>query len=250
VFFSGEREVSTICVAVPFAVMLGFCALFLLNMGIKTWYKTNWLLAINGKRVLIKFRSYANYHFKNDDPQVVSIRLTEIGSVRSRKETLAVPSGESSASVPAKQLEIFLNATPTDAEVEAFKARLTAERVFRENTVTHDYPVSMPEDRVIRIEWGGAKAHVRPRIARALEVFSKQHVRVEGGIKRASDFTDYASWSREELDGKLRQLLDRGEVMAGHGLAKEALKLNTTQARAYLVGLRCQSPEESSETFR
>jgi hypothetical protein len=96
----------------------------------------------------------------------------------------------------------------------------------------------MPEDQMIQIEWRNGKVHMKPRLSRLIEVFSKHRVRVEGGVKVESDFANYASWSREELDDKIRQLLERGEEIAACSLVKMALKMNITQARGYIETLR------------
>ena len=117
------------------------------------------------------------------------------------------------------------------------KAMLSAEKTIREGMTSMDYPVSIPEDRMIQILWRSPKAHITPRISQMIEVFSKQRVRVEADIKTESDFTDYKPWSREELDNKIRLLLENGDDLAAHALVKTALNMNTTQSHAYIKTL-------------
>jgi intein-encoded DNA endonuclease-like protein len=137
-----------------------------------------------------------------------------------------------------KYIQIFLNGNVSNVEIEELKGRLSAERSLREGLTNLTFPVSIPEDRMIQIEWRSGYVHIKPGLSRLIDVFSKQGVRVEEDVRMKRNFANYASWSREELDDKIRQLLEKGEEFGAHSLVKMALKMNNAQTRAYIETLR------------
>src|SRR4051812_39819052 len=57
------------CIVIPIVALLTFIWVAILGNYRKSREPSNWLLRFDGHRLLIKFRSYLNSHFSQDDPQ-------------------------------------------------------------------------------------------------------------------------------------------------------------------------------------
>ncbi len=60
---------------------LALLSKFMLSAFIAAMKPTNWTVCLDGSRLLIKYRSYLNHHFNDDDPAIIQLDIDEIVSV-------------------------------------------------------------------------------------------------------------------------------------------------------------------------
>jgi hypothetical protein len=129
--FHETPDCFTYFIGIPVVIIFVAVGLLIMKSAVRAFYAANWLLAINDERILIKFRSFANCHFKNTDPQVVAIPLIEIQSIRPVKERRVCLDGPDNAPQGASgtYVEIFLNGNISNAEIEKLKERFRRSEV-------------------------------------------------------------------------------------------------------------------------
>jgi hypothetical protein len=185
---------------------------------------TNWVMRVRGNEVLVKFRSYQNWPLSDDDPQVISLRRDEIEFVREAASTLITRNADGAAE-SGKQvaLEIGLK----NADLSALTSALAAEAARpgwgnqRGRTKWLDNPVRTTGDNVIRINWSGTSAAVRPGIQAALRELG--HIaKVNDQRKDVQDFTVSAlrKLGEQEQKSRLAELAVLDRIKAA-GTARE-----------------------------
>jgi hypothetical protein len=88
---------------------------------------SNWLVRLRPDQILIKFRSYLNDHFPEDDPVVVAISLSEIEWVRKTRERISKPSCSEPDSIETSW-HTYLDLKFKSSVDEGAKEALTTER--------------------------------------------------------------------------------------------------------------------------
>lgn len=86
--------------------------------------KTNWLMRIRENEVLIKFRSFANWRFPEDEPQIIALDSADVAFARgSRSTRLTMYRTSSYSKVTQKKhyLDIALNTDNTAAVKQALE---------------------------------------------------------------------------------------------------------------------------------
>ena len=196
----------------------------------------NWQLAWDRRRVLVNVRSYLNPGFPRDIPHVVELQWDEIAAAR--PAALDVRGQDASHAVQRHTLHFLDLEVDAGTDLAELRTVLDRERTLRaKGQAWRHYPVSIVDDRVLRIEWRTSFAHVVPGLGDAITLLPERTpVREEtrgmvdlGGVGRSLD--------PGEARRQVRMLAEQGNVMHATLLAKRAFGLSTTDARAYVEGL-------------
>jgi hypothetical protein len=190
----------------------------------------NWLLACDGRRVLIKFRSYLNAAFPAGVAHVLEIVLTDVEAVRATQSELR---GQDSAGETLREHLLFLDVRlKPGVDLSELQERLRGERQLRGGgTAWRHYPVSVQNDRTIRIEWRSKRTRIVPAIDQALQLLGgaarkekgpREYVEL-GGAGRAPEST--------EAMHQVRMLTEQGRIVEATLLAKRAFGWSTEEAR-------------------
>jgi hypothetical protein len=190
----------------------------------------NWLLACDGRRVLIKLRSYLNTAFPAEIPHVLEIPLAEVEAVRATQLELE---GQDSAGETLRERLLFLDVRPKPGvDLSELQERLRRERKLRSRgTAWRHYPVSVLDDRTIRIEWRSKRARIVPGIDQALQLLG-------GAAREEEEPTEYVELGGdarmlESTDAMhhVRALAEQGRILEATLLAKRAFGWSTAEAR-------------------
>jgi hypothetical protein len=190
----------------------------------------NWLLACDGRRVLIKFRSYLNAAFPAEVAHVLEIPLADVEAVQATQSELR---GQDSARETLRERLLFLDVQlKPGADLSELQERLRRERQLRSGrTAWRHYPVSVLDDRTIRIEWRSKRTRIVPGIDRALPLLGgaahqahgpREYVEL-GGAGRKVEST--------EAMHQVRALAEQGRIVEATLLAKRAFGWSTAEAR-------------------
>lgn len=130
---------------------------------------TNWVLAVNPTRMLIKFRSYLNNHYPPDELQVAEIPLTEVQAVQEVRERHESKSGGKTTVWWTRSLDITLQGDGLDALQEQLAAedQTPAKLRFRHQ------PVAIRTDGTLRIHWRSPQDCIRPGPAAAIRCIER-----------------------------------------------------------------------------
>jgi hypothetical protein len=190
----------------------------------------NWLLVCDGRRVLINFRSYLNAAFPAGVPHVLEIVLADVEAVQATHSELR---GQDSAGETLREQVLFLDVRlKPGVDLCELKERLRRERQLRSgSTAWRHYPVSVLDDRTIRMEWRSKRTRIVPGIDQALQLLGdaareekgpREYVEL-GGTGRALDST--------EAMHQVRMLAEQGRIFEATLLAKRAFGWSTAEAR-------------------
>ena len=190
----------------------------------------NWLLACDGRRVLINFRSYLNAAFPAEVAHVLEIPLADVEAVQATQSELR---GQDSARETLRERLLFLDVQlKPGADLSELQERLRRERQLRSGrTAWRHYPVSVLDDRTIRIEWRSKRTRIVPGIDRALPLLGgaahqahgpREYVEL-GGAGRKVEST--------EAMHQVRMLAEQGRIVEAILLAKRAFGWSTAEAR-------------------
>lgn len=212
----------------------GFLALFSFSsfrMARRTSLPSNWILAINSDRVLIKFRSYLNNHFPEHEPHILLLPLTEIESVRTAGLKLTTAQPRTSGVVTRQK---FLEITVRDGiDLTSLRARLAQERQPLAKRHWKHFPVTISDDRTIRLEWSSPAGRVVPSLETVIEIFSRK-VRIAEAAKMDVELSRFREMPAEEVDKHLRQMAERGEIIRAQKAVMGLYRLSLTEANEYV----------------
>jgi len=223
---------------------LALFSIFFFRCFAKTLAPTNWLLAIGPDRVLIKFRSYLNPHLPADDPQVVSLSFSEIEAAHITKEKIRYYRSQGNSRTTEYQTHFDLH-IKTES-LQPLQERLKYERsvktykessVCRSSTKARHYPVSVPEDKIIRIQWRSPGTHVVPGVKKTIDILARNHVAIEPVQRQDRDFTAKAIEGGAKAEDKILELAERGKILAATRLAKRVYDYDNTEARKFVDSL-------------
>lgn len=226
---------------VSYVLIFSGCSLILfafvfINAFIKSLSPENWLIRLNQKRIIIKFRSYLNQHLPKADKQIVVFSLNEIKEVKAIKEGI-----KSTGISRGTKIESFtyLEITLKTSEVKELKERLNYERDVRTKTLTyHHYPVNLHNDNKIRVEWKSAKTRVTPGIYQALEIFSDHQIKVKPKESDNKDYQQIVGITKEETEERILDLVQKGDKTGAIILVKKFYNFNTTDAVEFVRSLQ------------
>ena len=190
----------------------------------------NWLLACDGRRVMINIRSYLNVAFPAGVPHMLEILPAEVGAVRATQSELR---GQDSAGETLREHLLFLDVRlKPSVDLSELQERLNRERQLRSGgTAWRHYPVSVLDDRTIRIEWRSKRTRIVPGIDQALQLL--------GGAAREEtgppEYVELGGAGRKvestEAMHQVRMLAEQGRIVEATLLAKRAFGWSTAEAR-------------------
>ena len=190
----------------------------------------NWLLACDGRRVLIKFRSYLNAAFPAEIPHVLEMPLADVEAVRATQSELR---GQDSEGEALHELLLFLDVElKPGVDLSELRERLRRERQLRSGRTTwRHYPVSVLGDRTIRIEWRSKRTRIVQGIDRALQLLGGA-AREENGTR---EYVELGGAGRKlestEAMHQVRMLAEQGHTVEATLLVKRAFGWSTAEAR-------------------
>ena len=199
---------------------------------------TNWVLAIDARRVLVHFRPYVNTTFPTDDPQVLEIAHGEIAGARRTEVTVTERIRNNVVSRP----RVYLTLRLKDADLGEFRERLRYELTFRSRGVTLcHHPVGTRGRDEIRVGWAGTSAWLRPKIDQALWLLTP-HVAVDPDERMAVDLTHPQTVDPRARDWYLNALLQQGEPNEALACAMRLYGVGMNEARQRLAELEAREP--------
>lgn len=230
---------------VSYVLIFSGCSLILfavvfINVFIKSLSPENWLIRLNQKKIIIKFRSYLNQHLPKADKQIVVFSLNEIKEVKAIKEKIKSDSTNRGWTRIEffTYLEITLK-TSDVKELKELKERLNYERnVITKKTQYHHYPVNLHNDNKIRVEWKSAKTRVTPGIYQVLEIFSDHQIKVKPKESDNKDYQQIVGTTKEEMENRILDLVQKGDKIGAIVLVKSFYNFNTTDAVKFVQSLQ------------
>jgi hypothetical protein len=132
--------------------------------------KTNWLLRFRDRQVFIKFRSFANWRFPEDEPQIIALETGDIAFARSANSVRLTVYRQSSYS-QVKQKKQYLDIALNIGEFSAVKKALETERQHPGwgnrvlTTRADDETVQWVEPNILRLDF----ERITPSLQTALE---------------------------------------------------------------------------------
>jgi hypothetical protein len=209
---------------------------------IKSRAPTNWILSIGPDRILVKFRSYLNPHFPQTDPQVVQLHPSEIYSACITKQRITAPGSRGGNTT---SFHTFLDLNTTARDLSPLKEQLVYERnlkmpvtgtFVKSSGKSQHYPVSVVDNRTVRIEWRSPQDIVTPAAKKALDTLNGQGIHIEALHKEVIDLTrDRTDHSR--MEDNILLLAERGNRVAAVKLARRTYGFDITEAKEFVEGL-------------
>ena len=202
----------------------------------------NWLVRTQTNGILVKFRSYRNYHFDSTDPIVVFFDYGDVefgGSQRVRQDMPGPPDGDT---MRFKQFAVLK--MRHDALVKELETQLAAERGraaphegrwIRSQTKSPHCPVHTSPDGLVQIEW-----YVRPKLTRFLEEMSAE-VPVKEATRTRQDLRNLKNASREDQEKALLELVATGDRIGAIKIIRLLYGYDLKHAVAFLDELSSTS---------
>jgi hypothetical protein len=187
----------------------------------------NWLLVCDGRRVLINFRSYLNAAFPAGVPHVLEIVLADVEAVQATHSELR---GQDSAGETLREQVLFLDVRlKPGVDLCELQERLRRERQLRSgSTAWRHYPVSVLDDRTIRMEWRSKRTRIVPGIDQALQLLGGAAHQARGPRENV----ELGGAGRKvEAMHQVRMLAEQGRIFEATLLAKRAFGWSTAEAR-------------------
>jgi len=208
----------------------------------KSLAPTNWILSVGPDRILVKFRSYLNSHFPQTDPQVVQFHPSEIQSARITKQRITAPGSRNRR---VTSFHTFLDLNISEQDLTPLKEQLKYERSLKmpltgkfvkSSGKSRHYPVSVVDNRTIRIEWRSPWDIVIPSIKKAINKLRRQGISIEALQKEVIDLTrDRADQKR--MEDNILHLAERGNLLAATKLARRTYGFGLTEAKDFVEDL-------------
>jgi len=184
----------------------------------------------------IKFRSYLNYHFPEQDLTVVFLPYTEIRGARSVTERQEIPDrdeGRNSTMTKTRRvLELDIDADSTKlAEALGNERKCVFSKTKQgggANSRYHHLPVRLASPNLLTIEWG-----VVPSVQSILEALTR-HTLVQPGEETTRDFVNLDGLSREEQEARLLELAESGDMLGAVAIARKLYSYDLTTAKTFV----------------
>lgn len=219
------------------AGVVGIVALVVLSGFRASLRHTNWLIRYDGDRLLIKYRSYHNYHLPEDDYVVVEIRIVEIQWIGAFREKRLIPDSDGDTQQSWTYLDIQLNHSDT----AKFREYLRQERLrwpeksgISRSRRLH-YPVRLIEDNLIRVDWKSHQTSITPNINKTLKILGgKIAMRDQESDRKISDFTSLEKLDAQQQEQMIRELAETGDTLSAAKVVQKLYGWSTTEAVQYV----------------
>jgi hypothetical protein len=223
------------------AAVVAICLLIFQRLVTARFRSSNWLIRMTNHGLFVKFRSYLNHHFSDQDPTVVFLPYSEIRSVKLVKERQEL-SDRDDTNQPTtiirtrRIIDLELAGDSTQLAQALAKER---ERVFakptrgagRTSSRYQHFPVRLASPMLLRIEWG-----VVPDAQTFLDSLTR-HTPVRDSEETSRDFVNLDGLSRKEQEVRLRELVESGEMIGAVTIARKLYSYDLTTAKHFVEGL-------------
>lgn len=225
-------------------LLVGFFALlgkFALSVLLASLKPSNWTMSVCENGCVIKFRSYLNHHFPDDDPTIFMLNRSEILSVRKHTQLRSRPSSQlsDSSDVEMRWQQISLDMTLTPGLATEIETALAGERQLKapkrgiSSTKAMHYFVSVPESDTLRVVWKSKSDRLTPSIDIALEKV--------GSLTQLEEPTSedrrWNEMSDEQLDQYVMEMCETGDIFGATSILKRRYGYSTTEAQNFIDDL-------------
>jgi hypothetical protein len=223
--------------------LMALCLLIYQRLIIGRFRSSNWLLRMTDNGLFVKFRSYLNHHFSDQDLTVVFLSYSEIRSAR-MVERQELPdrdqqSGTTTRTRRTLELELagsiteFAKALATERERVFIKINRGGEKI---STRYHHFPVRLVLPTVLRIEWG-----VVPGIQSILDALTR-YTFVQSAAEATKNYANLDQLSRQEQETRLVELAESGDMIGAIAIARRLYSYDLTAAKQFVEGLMSKQP--------
>jgi len=221
------------------AAVVAICLLIFQRLVTARFRSTNWLVQMTDHGLYIKFRSYLNHHFPDQDPTVFFLPHSEIRSARSvteRQEVLDRDDQTNSAMTKTRRLVVLELAGDSTKVAEALdnERRRVFSKSFHGGGANSRYqhlPVRLACPNFLIIEWG-----VVPSVQSILEALTR-HTLVQPGEETTRDFVNLDGLSRGEQEARLLELAESGDMIGAVAIARKLYSYDLTTAKTFVESL-------------
>lgn len=223
------------------ATVLAIYALILHKLLTARFRQTNWLVRMTDDGLFIKFRSYLNHGFPDEDLTVLFIPYSEIRSAKLIKERQKLPDHDEpnrkNSTVRTRrliELELAGNSDSLAGALAHETKRVFAKRNQGGAAVSARYqhlPVRLSSPTSLQIEWG-----VVPGARSFLEALTR-HTLVKPATDTSKNFADLAGLGRKEQEARLLELAESGDVISAVALARQLYSYDLTTAKQFVDSL-------------
>ena len=221
-------------------ITCGILTLFLLVLIMqlkKSLTQDNWILLIKPNQILVKFRSYCNSHYPQEDPQVVSFQPREIEYARITKQKMISYGKRNSKTL---SFHSFLDLCIMRQDLSPLKQQITYEHNVKMQSVNSaHYPVSIAGEHIVRLEWRSHHDYVTPGLKKALAALSAEGIKIESLHKETIDLT-ITPTDKNVMETKILRLAERGEKIAAIRLTRKVYGLSLSEAKNFVQELTQQ----------
>jgi len=210
------------------------------NLVTARFRPTHWLVRMTDDGLFIKFRSYLNYRFSDQDPTVVFIPYSELSSAKLVKERQAIPDrdgGNPRATIRTRrfiELELAGNSEPLADALAGESKRVFAKPAEGGAHVSTRYqhlPVRLAAPNLLRIEWG-----VVPNAQTILDALTR-HTLVDHATAVSKNFVNLDGLSREEQESRLLELAQSGDMIGAVTMARTLYAYDLATAKNFVESL-------------
>ena len=208
---------------------------------------SNWLVRMTDQGLFIKFRSYLNCHFSDQDVAVVFLPYSEIRSARLVTERRELPdrSGANRPEISTRtrrlvEFELAGDSKQLVTALASERERLFAKSVIGAGRISTRYrhvPVRLTSPASLQIEWG-----VVPNAQTLLDALTR-HTLVHNPATVSKDFANLDKLSKEEQETRLLDLATSGDTIGAITMARQLYSYDLTAAKQFVEELlRKQTP--------
>ncbi len=213
-YFKGEMELGAALIATAICLLIAFFTFGTFLMNIRP---SAWNLAVSSGVVFVKFRSFFNSHFPEDDPQIISLPFSEIKFIQATKQKLKYKTTKKIKNGPTRtgsvtKYQSFLDIKVNGIDLEPLVKQLDYESKLKcskngssgKSRYCH-FPVRVVMPDTVRLEWYTKNTQLKPGIKKAVEMLRQEGLCVEELNKEVIDYTDTASLDQQNFDEMIRQ---------------------------------------------
>jgi hypothetical protein len=207
----------------------------------KTYGRENWLMSLDRRSgIWIKFRSYANEHFSDDDEVILQLKPEEIAWAGLTKERWLRPDIGDSGNTT--QLSTYLDIGLKTTDTQELSRRLSEERNRRApgkiiQTKYQDYPVRLIENSTLRLVLRNQSDRIIPAPQQILDAVSSfTGVKIRGMENKTLNTATPAKDSAA-MDSQIRELIERGETIEAVKLTRKLYGCSLAEAKQKVEGL-------------
>lgn len=210
---------------------------------------SNRLVRITDHGLYIKFRSYLNHQFPEQDLTVVFLPYSEIRGARSVTERQEIPNrDEGRNSTMTKRRRLLALELAADSTKLAEALGNERKRVFTKknqgggaNFRYHHLPVRLVSPNLLTIEWG-----VVPSLKTILDALTR-HTLVQRGEETTKDYVHLDGLTREQQESRLLELAETGDMFGAVNMARQLYSYDLATAKAFIESLTQKTAKSARE---